>query len=134
MKSPTIPPTPTRMERFSTGLAAGLLALSGLTLAGWWLDLDEFLQPFGVYTPLKINAALSFAALGLTLWVTATGHRRFAIAGVVPLALGLAAIVEQLLGYDLRVNQLFGADRFAIASETPGRMTMPIAISVVAAA
>jgi PAS domain S-box-containing protein len=122
------------MERFSPGLAAGLLGLSILTVAGWWLDLDELLQPFGVYAPLKINAALSFAVLGLTLLLTARAQRKFAILAGVPLALGLAAIVEHFLGYDLRVNELVGADRFALSAETPGRMSLPIALSVVLAA
>src|SRR5688572_7041267 len=101
MKSPSIPPFPTRTERFSTGLGAVLIALNAFTLAGWWLELDELLQPLGVYAPIKINAALSFGALGVTLLATAWSDRRFAAIAVVPLVLGLAAVAEHLFGYDL---------------------------------
>jgi PAS domain S-box-containing protein len=130
MKSPSIPPFPTRTERFSTGLGAVLVALSVFTLGGWWLGLDELLQPFGVYAPLKINAALSFGLLGATLLATAKNDRRFAVIAALPLGLGLAAVIEHLLGHDLRINQLLGPDRFIQAGESPGRMGMVDAVGI----
>src|SRR5215212_7031553 len=106
---PTVPKR-SWLERTSLGLAAALVAVSMLTLMAWWLRIDELLQPITAFGPLKINGALGFLVLGLVLLALELGWRKWIPLACLPLAIGLATLVEDLSGYDLRIDQLLVGD------------------------
>jgi PAS domain S-box-containing protein len=100
------------------------MGLSLTTVAGWYLYVDEFLQPFGIFTPMPLNAALGFAALGLALSAIAAGRPRgVAVAGFAAL-IGLATLWQHATGRDLGIDQLFGADRLLVHTEHPCRSSV----------
>ncbi|MGH7959918.1 MAG: ATP-binding protein, partial [Opitutaceae bacterium] len=119
------------MERFSLGLAAAVIGLGSLTLAGWWLGIDELLQPLGGIAPLQIYAAISFSVIGIALIAIETGRRRIASVAAIAVLLGVLALAGHGLQRDLRINQVFGVDRFAPATEAPGRMGVAVALCLV---
>jgi PAS domain S-box-containing protein len=133
MKSLSLSPMRTRMERFSMALAGGTVGLAALTLAGWWLGLDEVLQPFGTYAPLEINAALSLCALGVALLANPLRRPRLGLVSLCAVALAGITLAELGLQRDLQFDQLFGVDRLAPADEAPGRMGAMLAACILLA-
>src|SRR5687767_13401329 len=104
---PTLQPR-TRMERFSLLLAAAVVGLGSLTLAGWWLPLDDLLQPLGAFVPLEINAAIAFCILGLALIALQVRQPQLAWTALVPVVLGGLTLAEHGWKHDLQIDQLFG--------------------------
>src|SRR3954447_21856917 len=128
-----IPTLPKRswLERTSLGLAAALVAVSMLTLMGWWLRIDELLQPISAFGSLKINGALGFLALGLVLLALELGWRRWTPLACLPLVIGLVTLIEDLSGYDLSVDQLLAGDHLTTDTEHPGRIATMVAVCMV---
>jgi PAS domain S-box-containing protein len=129
---PTLPQR-TWLERLALLLAAVLLAAGVLTLAGWWLRMDGLLQPFTPQAPVKINTALAFSVLGGVLFALEFGQRRLAWLASGPALLGAVTLVENAVGIDLQIDEVFGKDHLLIGTEHPGRMAGMIAASLVLA-
>ena len=122
----------TGLERFSLGLAGTMMGVSVTTLFGWWFYIDEFLQPFGIFTPMPINAALGFAALGLALLAIEVGRRPFVAVASLALALGSLTLFQHVTGQDLGIDQAFGIDRLLAPSAFPGRISAATSALLVA--
>ena len=122
MKSPRTPLSPARTPRLPLGLAMAVLGAGLVSLLGWWLHIDEVLRPLGTFQPIRINTALGFSLIGGALVGAEAGRPRLGWIGVLPLLLGVLTLAEHLLQLDLRIDQLFGVDRFAGPAEFPGRM------------
>ena len=120
-------------ERTSLGLALGVTAIGGLTLAGWWLHFDEVLQPFffSGRAVLKINAGLGFFAIGLALLAIELGWRKLAPVAILATVLGLLSLVQDVFRTDLRIDQLLVRDHLFITTEHPGRMPAMVAAGLV---
>ncbi|WP_414659991.1 response regulator [Horticoccus sp. 23ND18S-11] len=122
-----------RLERASLGFAGALMLVSAATLAGWWLWVDELLQPFGAFSPLEVSAALGFASLGAALWAAESRLRlASALATVGPL-LGAVTLLEYLLQRNLGVDRLLAAGRSLVVEAHPGRMAATVATCLVIA-
>ena len=115
------------------GLAGAVIGLGLLTLAGWQLGIDEVLQPFGTFAPLKLNEALALCALGTALLANAARRRGVPLVAIIPTLLGFLTLAEHLSQRDLHIDQLLGIDRLATSTEAPGRMSAVVALGVVMA-
>lgn len=130
---PSLPTLPQRttLERVSLGLAFGLVALGGLTLLGWWLQLDTLLRPFPNTAALKANAALGFFAVGLALLAIEYGKRAFAPVAIVATLFGLLSLVQDVSNADFRIDQLLVRDHLLVDTLHPGRMSSLVAACLV---
>jgi PAS domain S-box-containing protein len=118
---PTLPRR-TRIELFSLGLAAALVLLGALALAGWILRLDSLVQPFATLAPIKVNAALCVLLLGSVLLGVELGLARYAWVALVPAAIGGLTLGEYVTRIDLRIDELLAHDHLTDAAVHPGRM------------
>jgi PAS domain S-box-containing protein len=132
MKIPSSPPLRSGLERFSLGLAGAMMGVSVTTLIGWWGFIDEFLQPFGIFTPMPLNAALGFAALGLALLAIEAGRRPWVACASLALVLGGLTLFEHTTGTDLAIDEAFGAHRLLAPTVFPGRPSVLTAVLLVA--
>ncbi|MBM3855204.1 MAG: hypothetical protein FJ399_18955, partial [Verrucomicrobia bacterium] len=129
----SLPTLPRRnwLERLSLGLAIAISGVAALTLAGWWLRIEELMQPFPGLAAFKLNAALSFLAIGLALLAMELGHARFAPLALVATALGSLSLAQDVLGAEFRIDELLGRDFLALQTEHPGRMAAMLAALLV---
>jgi PAS domain S-box-containing protein len=127
MKSLPTLPRRSWLEQLSLGLAGGLVALGALTAAGWWLQLDELLVPFGLATALQMNSALAFVVLGGALLAVDFGRPRLAPLAILATLLGGLTLAQDLGAANFQIDQLLVRDRLAGSSPHPGRMTAMVA-------
>src|SRR5687767_5218787 len=104
---PTLPRR-TWLERASLMIAIALIVMSTLTLAGWWLQVPELVQPFRELPPLKINGAIGFCVVGVVLLAIEFGRRKIAALALVPAAIALVTFAQDILRIDFRIDELFG--------------------------
>ena len=131
----SLPTLPRRswLERGSLTLALALTVTGVGTLAGWWLHLDELLQPVADRAVLKVNGALGFAVLGFVLMAIEFGRRRLAALALVPAAIGVLTLVEILFRRNFQLDELLARDHLLILTEQPGRMSAMVATCLVLA-
>jgi PAS domain S-box-containing protein len=116
--------------------AGGLVVLIGGGHVVAWI---AGLMPQGPTTAIIMttNAGLGLLASGVALILTAAGtrgprSRRLArVCAAVALLLGLATLSEHLLGWNLRIDQLFAAEfPGAVGVTSPNRMGPPASLSL----
>lgn len=112
-------------------LATALAAIGALTAAGWWLQIDEFVQPFAGQAPLKINAALGFLVLGGVLLALELGRRQLALLALIPAVVGALTLAEDIFKKNLRFDELLAPDRVLVDTEQAGRMSAMVAMCLV---
>ncbi|HEY1108090.1 MAG TPA: hypothetical protein VGE76_05650, partial [Opitutaceae bacterium] len=118
---PTLPHR-TWLERVSLGLAITLIGLGLLTVAGWWLQLDDLLVPFGIVSATKINTAFGLAILGGALLAIDLNRPRFALVAALTALIGGATMAQDLWGRSFGIDQALVVDRYIISTPIPGRM------------
>lgn len=123
----------TGLEQVSLGLAGAMTGVSFTTLLGWWLHLDEFLQPFGELTAMPLNAALGFASLGVALLAIEAGRRAGVATASLALVLGGLTMFQHLAGRDLGIDEAFGSARHLATTAFPGRPSVATALLLMAA-
>jgi PAS domain S-box-containing protein len=121
MQSLPIMPKRNWLERASLGLAAALTAIGMLTVLGWWLRVDELLQPVADFGALKINSAVGFLSLGLALLAIEWGWHKWTPVAGAALLIGVLTLVQDWSGVDLRIDQLLAGDHLLTDTEHPGR-------------
>ncbi|MEO7412880.1 MAG: response regulator [Opitutaceae bacterium] len=129
---PTLPRR-TWLERFSILLGVALVTVSALTIAGWCTHHEALLQPFPGRAPMRFNAALSFLLLGLVLLAVEFRGRRFAWLALVPVAIGIAALLQTLLKINLQFDEVFVRDHLAVDTDSPGRIAPLTALGLIVA-
>jgi PAS domain S-box-containing protein len=124
------------LQAFSGG-AALLVALMGtFVLAGWALDLASLRSVAPGLATMKANTALAFLLSGAALWLLQVRRAgRFAgAARAIALAvavIGLLSLFENVLGWDLGIDQLLFRDSFpAGPTSAPGRMASATALNL----
>jgi hypothetical protein len=132
MRAVANPLNRTGLEQLSLGLAGAMTGVSFTTLLGWWVHLDEFLNPFGVLTAMPLNAALGFASLGLALLAIEAGRRAGVATASLALVLGTLTMFEHLTGRDLGIDEAFGSARALATTAFPGRPSVATAALLVA--
>jgi PAS domain S-box-containing protein len=122
MSSSSTVPDRAWLDRLVRMLASTLIAISALTLLGWWLHESILLQPFANEAPLRPNAALGFLATGVALIAIQAGHRRFAGLALFAMSIGLITLAQDIFGWELRIDELLARDHLPFFGEHPGRM------------
>jgi len=127
-----------RWLRVSTATSAVVAMTAGAAvIAGWIFDLPTLKALSPGLATMKINTAMSFVLLGLSIWLVrkpSTGPvarrvSRVVSAGVALLAVG--TLGQDLLGFDLHIDELLTPDLAGRASgQPPGRMSPATAICV----
>jgi PAS domain S-box-containing protein len=117
--------------------AAGLfcLALGGVVLGGWWLDIDALKRILPGLASMKFNTAAGFVLGGGALWAVGSARPKLLRAGRLAsfalLALGGASAFEWLGGVALGIDQFFMPDLDTLARLHPGRMAFATALGFV---
>jgi signal transduction histidine kinase/CheY-like chemotaxis protein len=115
-------------------VASALVALTGVSvLIGWLFQIPGLTSLYLPGPTLKTNAALclTFNALANLLLIAADGVQRWWRVVAYSLAASAAAVAaltlsEHLLGWDLRIDQLFATEPAgALATASPNRMGPP---------
>jgi PAS domain S-box-containing protein len=131
MQPLSAPLTRSVWESFYLWLVSAVALISAATLGGWWLQIDELLQPLGVFAPLNLNAAIGFGVLSAALFAVEFGHRRLAAISTIATVIGGSTLIEHFSGRDLHIDQLFGVERFFVPTAHPGRMGIVVAACLV---
>ena len=130
----------TRLRRFSLTAAAAAAAGGLAVLLGWALDIDALKSAGPGLESMKPNAAVGFVLVGVGLAAitpTEPSSRRIragAIASGAAGLIGLATLLQYLLGWDLRIDQLLFADTAGPSTVHPGRMAPTTAAGFLALA
>jgi PAS domain S-box-containing protein len=119
-----LPTMPRRswLERISLALGCVLTTFGAITLAGWFMHIDAQVQLEPGSPPIVANTAFSVLVLGLVLLLIELGWTQAAWAAVLPAAIGLASLLEQIFGWDLHIDELLVRDNLQIEIAAPGRM------------
>src|ERR1051326_3751911 len=88
------------LERLSLTLGGALVALGGISLLAWWLQIDELLQPISDTAPVRANGALCFLLIGAALLSVELNRPRWASIALFPALVSAATLAEQLLDRD----------------------------------
>lgn len=121
------------LERISLSLAWGLIALGGLALAGWLLEINFLVQPFADSVPIRGSVALALLVFGFALlsheWFWPRGLWLAALPG----AFGLQHMLHNTFGWGadfLRVDQ--GRPELAIPVEFPAAVSLSLLLAALA--
>ena len=116
------------LERTGIFLAAAVIGVSGLNLAGRILRLQDLLPPFAGLPALEFNAALGFLLIGMTALALELNRPRFAPLGLLPAAIGGLSLIQDILQRDFLIDELLVRDRLQAHAEHPGRMAAIVAV------
>ncbi len=109
---------------------AGLAGTAGaVVLAGWVLEVPILVTWLPGLVAMRVNTAIGFILLGISLWILSGARDRTAAVIAVTCALAAAALglstgVEYLAGIDLHIDQLVFADRAGWTTVPTGRMSL----------
>lgn len=122
----------------SSFLAVAVALLGLLVMLGWWADIRILQSLTSRWTPMRFNGALCFFLSGLSLWlqrkpqVDARVRWLARAAAVLVIALGALTWTQDLLGVDLRIDQLLMTQpSYPGESVSAGRMAQPVAFGFV---
>ena len=122
-------PTPSSSDNASLSrrlalVLGAVLALVGLlVLAGWWLRIDILVSGAVETVPIKANTGLCYLLLGLSVVFIQLRKEPLSWLAVLPATIGFASLIENVLGLDLRIDQLLATDYLGgAANAAPGRM------------
>ena len=113
-----------RPPRVSAAAAAAVAAAGGIVALGWICDIDVLKGPIPGGATMKLNTALSFTMVGVSLGLRLShGRDRRVANGLAAGAalVGLASLSEYVFGWNLRIDELFVSDTASISA--PGRMS-----------
>jgi PAS domain S-box-containing protein len=127
-----LPTLPRRswLERLSLILGCALTSLGAITLAGWLLHNDAWVQFAPTSPPITANAALSVLILGVALVLAELGWAQAPWMALAPAILGLASLLEQVFSLDLHLDEFLVHDYLQVDLHTPGRMSAMVAGSL----
>ena len=119
------------LKRVHIGLATLLIALGAAVLAGWSLQLNELVRWSDDWPPISANAAAGFVFFGITLLAIELGHRRLVWLAVVPTALGLLAVVQNRLPFNVQLESWLMPNHSLAGATTPERTPVILALCFV---
>ncbi|HLS80661.1 MAG TPA: PAS domain S-box protein [Steroidobacter sp.] len=112
------------------GAALVLLIVGAAVCLGWMVGEPMLIQLRSDWAPMKFNAALGFALLGMGAASLAQGARRLArVCAVLVTVIGVATLAQDLLRISLHLDQLFVRAVIVEPGSAPGRMS-PVTASL----
>jgi signal transduction histidine kinase len=127
-----------RCRRVASAGAKSVVAIGVVVLVGWATDVDVLASLVPGAVMMKVNTAICFILLGLSLGsALGTSRGRFVpIAGraaaVLCAAIATAVLLQYLLGRDLGIDELIARDREGAAGTFgPGRMAPNTAVAFI---
>lgn len=119
-------------RRYAWVVAGLMLAVGLLTLLGWLLDLPILARLLPAAPTMKANAGLGFIVAGLALAQRLRGRSGSSLAlSLAVAALGLATLLQFLIGHDFGIDHLFADPEALRAGLPPGRMSQLTAVCFV---
>ncbi|MEN9841513.1 MAG: hypothetical protein RL376_1313, partial [Verrucomicrobiota bacterium] len=123
---PLLEPVP-KTQKLALGLSTLVVLAGTLVLVGWWLRFDTLVQFRPSLEPVKDNAALCLALMGLALHRLLRSREKATWLGLLPSAIGLLSFSQDLLSINLGIDELLVRDYLASPGlPNPGRMA-PVA-------
>ncbi len=111
----------------AAGTAA--MAVGGLVLAGWLLDLGILKSVLPGQVSMKPNTALAFVLSGASLRLQEGGRRGGRACAALVALIGLATLAEYLAGWNLGIDELlFRDDPAPVGTTHAGRMAQATAL------
>jgi PAS domain S-box-containing protein len=126
-------------DRFQTasGILAAIVVLVGFgVILGWLLEIEALKTVFPNFSPMPPSTAVALLVSGAALWiyqrpgVTAWRGRTLTALAALAGGLGLLTLVEQLGGFSLGVDRLFGTSAAADAASGALPMTLSMAAAL----
>jgi PAS domain S-box-containing protein len=126
----------TGAERYITfcSIIVGIGAL--VILAGWQFNVETLKSILPQYISMKVNTAIGFLFLATALWPlrkreqSRIGDRIILIFSVLVATIGLLSLLEYLLNWDLKIDELFYLDsQIGGGTEAPGRIAPITAVN-----
>jgi PAS domain S-box-containing protein len=121
--------------------SVGTVLVGTLVLAGWALDVQLLKSLNPGWVTMKVNTAVSFVLVGLSLWLVTdkareehrnVGRRVGQACALVAGLIGLFSLFEYGLDWNLGIDQLLFQDpATAVATSDPGRMAPAAALNFV---
>lgn len=127
------PSTIPSLQRVAKVAAAFVTSIGCLVLIGWILDIDILKSVLPGLVTMKANTALGFVLSGTSLFLLIEPSSKQRLSGrlcsLFVIAIGLATLVEYVLGWNLGIDQLLVTDDpQPINTLSPGRMSPLAAI------
>ncbi|MDB6128847.1 MAG: multi-sensor hybrid histidine kinase [Verrucomicrobia bacterium] len=128
----TLPPPPRRtwLELTSLVLAGALILLGGGSLLGWWMHLDNLVQPLVALAPITANEALCVFLLGGALLGLERKWFPPAWCALPAIVLTALTVGEYAFSADFRIDELLVRDHLLVDIAFPGRMSIAAASSL----
>ncbi|HWA85467.1 MAG TPA: response regulator [Opitutus sp.] len=121
-----LPPTLPRrswLEQLSFVIAALLIVVGAVALAGWWFHVDLFVQPIAPGAAIKANEAFSIVLLGVALLAADFGWAGAPWIALAPALIAALSLIENFFGLNLHIDEFLAVDRLLAETAQPGRMS-----------
>jgi len=114
-----------RMQALSRAAAISVIAVGGLVVLGWLLNIDALKIVLPGSTPMKFNSALCFILAGVALLRLREGSSRLTtVFGAVVALVGILTLLEYSFGWNLGIDQWLVHEAVdATQTVAPGRMS-----------
>lgn len=101
-----------------------------VVVLGWLFDLETLKSFIPGLVNMKVNTAIAFIFIGLSLLLVESGYKFFAGASAVLVFLmGLSTLFEYLFGWNLGIDEFLFKDIGSILTYYPGRMAIMTAVN-----
>ncbi len=129
----SLPTLPRRswLERSSHLIAAALIVIGSVALAGWWLQDDSWVQPFSTGASIKANDALCVVLLGFAMLAVDLGWGMALWIALAPVLIAAATLAQNVFQIDLYIDEFLVPDHLLSETAQPGRMSTLSACCIV---
>lgn len=116
----------------SVSIVIGLISI--LAIFGWLLNIEVLTNIYQGLPTMKFNTALSFLLLACVIFCIQKKYFKFsATFNVLLLGIALVTLLQDIIGFNLGIDQFFIEDKKGILNNNPapGRMSMATSVSFI---
>lgn len=120
-------------KRVCLVLATVLVVVMLVPLFGWMTGNLQLISLHADSEPIRANSVIAIFLLGLVLIGVELGFRRVALLALIPAAIGLFTLIQDIGQLDYGIDELLFSYFPHAAGPHPGRMSPPISIAILLA-